>query len=136
MTASVFLPSLRIDSRTRDPAEIAAALGAPCTGEGRIGELMSPRNPRSQRHMNNFCLFESPLPEDRSLSEHIIALAGLLDAPNCDQTVLMDCEMMLRFGVEHGHQGGVTITRDAAASASAHSLDIVLDLYFEDSDTE
>jgi hypothetical protein len=132
----VFLPSLRIDSRTRDPAEIAAALGAQCTREGRIGELMSSRNPRSQRHRNNFCIFESPLPEDRSLSEHIIALAGLLDAPACDQAVLMDCEVSLRFGVEHRHQGGVTITRDAAASASAHSLEIVLDLYFDDSDTD
>jgi hypothetical protein len=71
MTARVFLPSLRIDSRNRDPAEIAAALGAACTEEGRIGDLMSPRNPRSQRHMTNFCIFESPLPEDRSLSEHI-----------------------------------------------------------------
>jgi hypothetical protein len=108
----VLTASLRIGSRTRDPAEIAAALGAPCTRGGRIGEQMSPRNPHSQRRQDNFCIFESPLPGESSVGEHIVALAGLLDAPACDQTVLADCEMSLRFGIEHGPRGAADSSMD------------------------
>jgi hypothetical protein len=130
MAARVIAPGLRIGSTTRDPGLITEAVGAPCREQGRIGDLMSPRNPRSQRRKDNFCIFESPLPEGRPVSEHVIALAELLDASACDHTVLADCEMTLRFGIDmHDSQGCVTITPDAAASAAKHSLEIILDLY-------
>ena len=71
---------LRITSDKLDSSEITSILSQVPTRSYKQGELMSPRNPKSQRHKVNKWILESGLDDTIIYEEHIEYLLSFVES--------------------------------------------------------
>ena len=123
--------SLRIFSEKLDSSEITEILDRAPTRYTKKGELMSPRNPKSQRYDHNLWLLESNLEDSTIYDEHINYLLSFVEAKKKEITILKEkcvIDIVCALSID-GTQASFDLNPEIINRLSAAQLGIVFDLY-------
>jgi hypothetical protein len=125
--------SLRIFSTVLSSKEITEILSCPPTKEAEKGELMSPRNPKSQIREDSIWILDSGLADTESLENHINKLAVFIREKKNELILLKTkCSLDIFCGLSIiGTQGSFSLSSNIIKSLSDFPIDVVFDLYTE-----
>ena len=119
-------------SSTADLAGLSTLLGTPPSSQSRQGDLVSPRNPRSQRFQENIWLLESGLSDELDLADHIAHLLAVLDAAGShyEEVLRIADSIAIRclFSSDTG-QGSVTLDEQMLGRLSERKITLSIDLF-------
>lgn len=123
--------SLRISSNILSAVEITNIMGLSPTSFRIKGELMSKRNPKSQKHGLNLWILDSGLPDCNDIEEHLKKLGSLIESKIFELQSLEDkCEMDIFCGITlKGGQNTLLLTSEIIKKISLIPLDLVFDIY-------
>lgn len=123
--------SLRISSNILSAVEITNIIGLSPTSFRVKGELMSKRNPKSQKHGLNLWILDSGLPDCNDIEEHLKKLGSLIESKIFELQSLEDkCEMDIFCGITlKGGQNTLLLTSEIIKKISLIPLDLVFDIY-------
>src|SRR5437867_1564516 len=123
------LISLRISSEILTPAEISEMLGTKPTSSFEKGTLMSPSNPKSQVRDTNLWLWETELPNTRSLVPQLENLISFVEGKATEfRKLLLNCDMDVMCGYNQPSDSinrSIVLTSDLMERFAAFSLDLI-----------
>jgi hypothetical protein len=128
--------SLRIFSEILEPEEITKFIGCSPTQFHKKGELMSFKNPNSQKRTHNSWILESDLPNSVSFEKHIINIISFLENKiNIIIKLKEKCHIDIVCALSiKGNQGSFELNSEIIQRLSAIHLNIVFDLYVDDTE--
>ena len=126
--------SLRIASSILSKSEITDILNQKPSRAFDRGELMSPRNPSSQKRESALWILESGLPDASTLDDHILVLISFIERKHLEFMKLINkCEMDIFCGLSiKGTQANFSLSSKIIKRLNIFPVDIVFDLYSED----
>jgi hypothetical protein len=123
--------SLRIASRKLTAKEIARIMGLDPADSYEKGELITSKSPVPRYREEALCLFDSELPDNTALEEHLDRITAILetrvDAVSKLQTEC-DVEIFCSYASFNG-QGGFILTSRLLERIVRLRVDIVFDLF-------
>lgn len=128
-----FKASLRISSVQLQPSEVSRILQTEASVTYLVGELKSPRNPKSQLYDENLWIYRSDLNESATFQDHVGVLVDLLervDPAIYDQlrSKLTDIDLFCMFRSTNG-QGSAELDANILQRLGRLKVGIVIDLY-------
>jgi Domain of unknown function (DUF4279) len=123
--------AVRISSASAAAGEITTALGVEPTSTGALGDLMSPRNPKSQRFDRHVWLLDSDVPEESSLEDHLRWAVELGEHIRERASALPEDwsgDVVIGW-TPNESQEGVYLDRDLLAALARTSFNIALTAY-------
>ena len=123
--------SLRISSNIISVEEITNIIGLSPTRFHIKGELMSKRNPKSQKHGSNLWILDSGLPDSNDIEKHLNKLGSLIESKLSELQSLEDkCEIDISCGTTFkSGQNTLLLSSEILKKISLLPLDLVFDVY-------
>jgi len=124
--------SIRISTWESDLNFVSEALAIVPSRQHRIGDNRSPRNPQSGKYEESIWIYESPLPDNTELREHIDLVLSLLEARRVKMDAihhrLSGIDIFCKFSSENG-QGSVELGVNILKRLADQGVDLIIDLY-------
>lgn len=130
--------SLRISSSKLTTSEISKVLNLEPLIHYKKGELMSSRNPKSQKFKENLCIYENIAKKSDDLEMHLKKIGLFIkNNENKLKELITNCEIDVYCGISYnGGQGGIVLNSEILKKLASIPIEIIFDLYFEeDEDT-
>lgn len=126
--------SFRISSLEFSLSEITNTLSKSPTESKEKGQLMSPRNPNSQRMDRNMWILRSGLPDNATLEKHLNNLLAFIESKQKELNILKEkCDLDIFCGLSlKGTQGSFSISSEIIRRISIIPLEVVFDIYVEE----
>ena len=130
--------SLRILSTNLSVKQISEKLREEPSTSGEKGELMSPRNPQSQRREEAIWILQSNLSDEEEMEIHLANLVSFIESRYQEfRSLAKDCSIDIFCGFFlGGGQGGFMVPSDITHRLSGIPVDIIFDVYAADTEEE
>ncbi len=125
---------LRINSMELSSIEISRILNINPTESAEKGQLMSPRNPKSQKRDCSIWILNSGLPDLEPLENHLNILLSFIENKQKELNILKEkCDMDIFCGLSlKGKQGGFSLGLGIIKKLSFFPIAVTFDIYIEE----